>query len=602
MVSLNEKMMNLHKSILLLGLLGFGGCVTEDIDSADLPISQEALTRSTAETYYWVSDRKVYLKQIPDKYYVLFRKDALDTTDAALTRSGISLDIAGVRGYSLEANVVTEAETVFDGCVWTTAKGRNPIDFSQVLYAAPYYTTKDGTELGLSNGFRIELKKAEDLGLLKTFAAENDAAIVRHSSSMPLWYSLVCLPGSTLNALELSNKAYESGMFAGTAVDFIGGIFLCASYNDPGYADQWNLYNRTNPGFDLRFDGVHGITKGDPSIVVAVVDGGMQLNHPDLKIDRSWDAVEERSPAKIYMYPDNPQQNHHGTEVCSIIGATPNNGRGIVGIAPDATLLAVSAKFGEWNSREYLAKGIKYAASNGADVINCSWVMSEGDTQLNQAFENALTDGRNGQGCVVVCCSGNSVISDGYYPNTEFPEILTVGGMTSQGHPDSGTTKGASLDVIAPSPMIPVLQLEGKSSVDNGTSLAAPQVAAVAALILSKNPDLSGKAVCDIIERTAWKLPTYEYGTEDGRPNGLRNPKSGYGAVDAYSALSYGAPAESIENKIIDNHIEKTGWFVFMENVAVDPGGSLTLNTMNGVHIRAPFVVAQGGELRLTVK
>lgn len=75
----------------------------------------------------------------------------------------------------------------------------------------------------------------------------------------------------------------------------------------------------------------------------------------------------------------------------------------------------------------------------------------------------------------------------------------------------------------------------------------------------------------------------------------------GYGWLQTLSAISYGGSA-TIENKVIADNVEKTGWFVFMENVAVDPGGSLTLNTMNGVHIRAPFVVAQGGELRLTVK
>ncbi len=587
--------MKRYKLVGLLALLVLGGCVSEDMDLiASEP--QQAMTRSSADAYYWASGRQIPLKQVPNKYYVLLNREESSEINTALTRSGATLDIAGAREYYCPSNIATKrGEPVFRDCIWTTATGSGTADFSQALYVAPYYTNDIGTELGLTNRFQVKLKSSEDLPELETFALDNGAMIVHNSPYMPLWYSLVCLPDCTLNALELANKAYESGEFAATAVDFVGGIEVCARYNDPGYTRQWNLHN-PEYGYDIEFGGVHDITTGDPSITVAVIDNSVKLGLADLKIDKSWDAMTGTSPAKNY---NTDGHTHHGTSVCSVIGATPNNGRGIVGIAPDATLLGISINFHNL-SLDHCADAISYAIGQGADVINCSWEVGYEHPQLTDAIDRALTEGRDGKGCVVVFASGNSQTSQARYPMTLFPDILNVGGASKDGSMYYKSNYGSTLDVVAPGSMVPVLDTLGQVVLQEGTSFAAPQVSAAAALILSENPHLSGKDVCKIIETTARKVP-HAGGKVESRPHGEWNMFVGYGWLQTLSAISYGGSA-TIENKVIADNVEKTGWFVFMENVAVDPGGSLTLNTMNGVHIRAPFVVAQGGELRLTVK
>lgn len=160
------------------------------------------------------------------------------------------------------------------------------------------------------------------------------------------------------------------------------------------------------------------------------------------------------------------------------------------------------------------------------------------------------------------------------YPANSNPEILAVGAMSPCGErksPNScdteykwGSNYGEMLDIMAPGVLIPTTDLQGHNGYNssefihrlsggtklnsdfsdtnytncfNGTSSAAPHVAGVAALILSVNPNLTGKEVRDIIEKTAQKVGGYNYQKHNNRPNGTWNNEMGYGLVDAYEAV-----------------------------------------------------------------
>jgi hypothetical protein len=105
---------------------------------------------------------------------------------------------------------------------------------------------------------------------------------------MPLWYTLSCSKNSTGNALEMANLFYESKLFSVTEVDFLTHYELhnnnCVN-NDVYFNDQWNLKNTGQyggtPGIDINYCAAKFITEGDPSIIVAVMDSGIEVNHPD---------------------------------------------------------------------------------------------------------------------------------------------------------------------------------------------------------------------------------------------------------------------------------------------------------------------------------
>jgi len=123
------------------------------------------------------------------------------------------------------------------------------------------------------------------------------------------------------------------------------------------------------------------------------------------------------------------------------------------------------------------------------------------------------------------------------YPANSNPDILTVGAITSDGSRSDFSNYGSQLDVVAPGTDILSTAPNNLTRNSSGTSMAAPHVSGVVALILSVNPCLTGKQVRDIIEQTAQKVGNYSYANNYGRYNGTWNNEMGYGLVNAYEAV-----------------------------------------------------------------
>ena len=188
------------------------------------------------------------------------------------------------------------------------------------------------------------------------------------------------------------------------------------------------------------------------------------------------------------------------------------------------------------NSRMKRADGINWAWQNGADIISNSWGSGVQYQIIDDAINNALQYGRNGKGTLIVFATGNNYGAVSYPANSN-TNILSVGAITSTGTRSPFSNYGSQLDVVAPgSNILSTTWYNGTTSLD-GTSMATPHVAGVAALILSVNPCLTAQQVRDIIEQTAQKVGGYSYTTTAGRPNGTWNDQMGYGLVDAYAAV-----------------------------------------------------------------
>ncbi len=331
------------------------------------------------------------------------------------------------------------------------------------------------------------------------------------------------------------------------------------------------------------------ITEGNTTII-AVLDQGIELNHPDLitnLYNMSYDTESNSSPSLVL--------GKHGTACAGLIGAEKDNGIGISGIAPECNLMSISNSLnGSPNSRIKRADGINWAWQNGADVISNSWRSGVQYQVIDDAIENALNYGRDGKGTIIVFSAGNyrTNISNPdknvNYPANSDTRIIVVGAMSPCGERTNssscdgeywwGSCFGDELDLVAPGVFNPTTDLQGALGYNlgngsgsendpnyfsfpnyysrfNGTSSAAPQVAAIAGLVLSVNPCLSVKQVNDIIEQTAQKVRTdlYSYTNQSGRPNGTWNYEMGYGLVDAYAAVQL---AQQMNSSTLDLYVK----------------------------------------------
>ncbi len=241
--------------------------------------------------------------------------------------------------------------------------------------------------------------------------------------------------------------------------------------------------------------------------------------------------------------------------LAGVVGATRNNGIGISGIAPDIQLMSISTSLANnVLSRHYRGVGINWAWQNGAAIINNSWGASVNEPSINNAIQNAVNQGRNGLGSIVIFSSGNGSSNSIEYPSNN-PLTISIGAINRNAIRANFSSFGTGLDVVAPGVSITTTDRQGSFGYNTnlgdignfttleGTSYAAPQVAGIAALILSINPNLTLQQVRNAIESSAEKVGNYTYTLGSGeQPNLTWNDQMGYGRVSAIGALQAAFP------------------------------------------------------------
>jgi len=438
------------------------------------------------------------------------------------------------------------------------------------------------------------------LRTLQQFAEENKVTILGRNGYMRDWYTLSCTNESAGNALDMANIFYETGLFEACQPDLMCDDDLYAVVNDPLYSSQWHLKNTATAGVDINFENARAESLGSENIIVAVVDHGIQLDHPDLNVHTiSYDSETGTRPSKVY--------GTHGTNCSGFISAKTNNGIGIASIAPNCKLMSISnTLMGNPDSRQKRADAINFACNNGAAVISNSWGSSVKYQVIDDAISNALRNGRSGKGCVVVFASGNDYQSTVGYPANCNPEVIAVGAISSSGMRASFSNYGSALDVVAPGEdVITTTTNSGYSSAISGTSFACPLVAGVAALVLSVNPDLTQKQVADIIESTAKKCGNYSYTTQSGHTNGTWNNQMGYGLVDAYAAVIKAKNTGStvyFNDKTVTTDTVISGDEISATNVTVKNNAKLTFTNAKSIIITQPFTVELTSSLELSLQ
>jgi serine protease len=283
---------------------------------------------------------------------------------------------------------------------------------------------------------------------------------------------------------------------------------------DPRRKEQWALDR-----LDANKAWETGTGSGQ---IVAVVDTGVDASHPDLAgaVLPGHDFVDGD---------DNPaDENGHGTHVAGIIAAQAGNGIGVAGLAPSAKVLPVRVldADGEGDDAD-IAAGVVWATDHHASVINLSLGGPEANTVLKQAVAYAIR-----HGVVVVAAAGNSYFEGDpvMYP-AAYPNVVAVAAVSFGDSRAIFSETGSYVSVAAPGLAVLSTYPGGRYTTMSGTSMAAPYVAATAALVRQSHPDMSGDQVAERLKSSAQDI---------GAPG--RDDEFGAGMVDPLAARTDGKP------------------------------------------------------------
>ncbi len=349
-------------------------------------------------------------------------------------------------------------------------------------------------------------------------------------------------PGTNLSAAAARLQATPGIRYA----ELPGTLTVDAIPNDPSFGSLWGLNTRND--VDIDAPEAWNLATGSASVIVAVVDSGLDLSHPDLA-GQVWTNSREipgngidddrngyRDDVRGWNFITNTNNvrddTGHGTHVSGTIAARMNNSAGVVGVAPGARIMTL--KFigsRDQGSVEDAVEAIYYAVNNGARVINASW----GTDTYSQALADAIrfAGSRN---VVVVAAAGNDGRDNAHYSNypanLDLANLLSVAAVDSAGQLATFSNYGSTtVDVAAPGVSILSLAPRGRYVRLSGTSMAVPHVAGTVALLISANPSLTAAQLTARIRDTAKPLP------------GLTGKLISPGIVSAYRALSYKTPA-----------------------------------------------------------
>ncbi len=522
----------------------FVGCdssLYDDAPAAELAESMEVPVADNDSAYYWYSGEKQYL--IPDYSSTFIVYNSVSNVTAGS-------DIVSRGDYSDAKKAVATRASQIHGKNWAIVNGckqRTRANNADIYYLSPVYKSpKTGERIKLSNLIHLKLKDQKDTTVLYEQMRKYGLSIYSQNQFMPVWYTLFCETDAYGTALEVCDSLYETGLFAAVEPDFLGAFKVAATTfttpNDPYYSEQWYLHGTNS----INWPEASTITSGD-GVKVALIDTGVDCGHPDF----DQNLVRPLYDAYIGDWYTNGFYGSHATKCAGVISAVSNNNKGITGISPKVQLYSLAEPIRnsecdivvDWpNQSQHLATDL-YIALTECDVVSCSWGSQAVESEeIRDAIRYyGILWKRNNKGTVMVFASGNEGTDSVSFPANTFPEILVVGASDSNGAKAYFSNAGSKLDVVAPGVNIRTLGFNGNSTYGyetvNGTSYAAPQVAAIAALILSVNPNLTNTEVNDIIEQTARKVGRYSYTTTSGRPNGTWNSYMGYGLVDATAAV-----------------------------------------------------------------
>ena len=435
-----------------------------------------------------------------------------------------------------------------------------------------YHTSDDGVPFVPTGQLYVQCAPNAPIADCQALLQEHHLQIVEARGEREL---IVQVTAESENPVKTAAALQKSALIAVAEPDLAtpGVLKQFVLPGDSMLKDQWHLHNEgfhrgTTLGFkegaDARVVAAWKTAKSlsSPTVIVAVIDDGFDLRHPDLAGD--WKIVAPRDFTRNTNdpTPDVDAADWHGT-ACAGVAVGNADGTGILGAAPRCRLMPV--RWGRDLSDRELEAWFGYVREQGAWVVSCSWGAAANNfplsTRAHRAIERCAREGRGGQGCVICFAAGNDNHDinnpqggtvDGF---ANHPDVIAVAASTSMDQRSNYSNFGAAISVCAPSSGAGgwgittcdvmgqylsdgVSQEAGYSPGDythefGGTSSACPLVAGICALLLSIKPELTPAEVKSLIQRTARRI-----GGDDAYDEQGHSRDFGYGCIDADRAVA----------------------------------------------------------------
>ena len=472
-----------------------------------------------------------------------------------------------------------------------------------VVFASHVYQLKDnpGAFVYLTNEVTIQFASGVSLDRIRSLVTQFNLIDHKIVAALPNTFVFLVSKKATTNPIKIANKLIALPDVVAAEPNILIHQEIHYQPRDSLYNQQWYLNH--NGGYQLApqshisVEKAWDITRGNRSVVVAVVDDSFDLNHPDFQGSGKIVAPRDLKQNDFLPLPGE-KETSHGT-ACAGIAVAEENGRGVVGVAPGCALMPIRTT--GFLDDDSIEKIFDWAVEKGASVISCSWGASAIYFPLSlrqrAVIANAASKGRNGKGCVILFAAGNAnrpvngKVYERNWPknilrgNTHWlngfavhPDVITIAASTSLSKKAAYSNWGENISVCAPSNNAPpgmwfqatgfvftqpaistYLPGKGMFTTDQlgtagydpgdftsnfgGTSSATPVVAGVVGLILSANPDLTAQQVKNILEETADKIVDENADPQLGMRGGTYDENGhslwfGYGKVNCDRAVN----------------------------------------------------------------
>lgn len=498
---------------------------------------RRAAVRPEADYTYTdkLSGRRLSFTPKPDEAMVTFQGRAseasLDEVLQATPLSSISQGFNLDRGFA--AVQVTPDQDM-------EAATRSLEDRPEIANSLPVMVDQNGLECHfLPDEFTVQFRKRISRERAEQIIRERGSRIIVEERT-PGYYTLAVPEGRGLFGTIREFLSLEEVSFAEPSeVSFNSALSYIP--NDPDFRQLWGLHNTGQTvngvagtaGADIDAPKAWDLVRGHPDVIVAVIDTGADMDHPDLqdnilaRVMEDWDFADESDSV-----PDDSSGlfKGHGTHNAGIIAAADNT-VGIIGVAPRCRImpLRVSLAAGTLQKR---ASAINYVTQQAATnptkryVINCSW----GNNRDHAGVRNAIVNAVNNN-VVVVAAAGNQKRNIDLFPRfpAVYQEVIAVAATDQQDRKAIFSNHGTNVDVSAPGVNILSTFPDDKYAFDHGTSTAAPYVSGLAALIWSRDRNLTNQEVRRVIEETCDNI--------DAANPGFAG-QLGRGRINAHQAVS----------------------------------------------------------------
>jgi subtilisin family serine protease len=371
-----------------------------------------------------------------------------------------------------------------------------------VTLAYFYFKTTAKTNF-VNDELIVKLKTSKHEKLFKSSIKKYNASFMRTKSKHPI--GKIKIPKGA-NISDIMSELKKDAQIEYVEPNYIYTIDLVP--NDPKYQLQWGLPR-------MKVDKAWNVSTNSSPITIAVVDTGVDSDHPDLVGDlvSGYNIISNNT--------NTDDDNGHGTHVAGIAAGVMENSKGIAGIAGHSRIMPVKV-IGSNGSGTTLniAEGVRWAVDHGAKVIN----LSLGGPDYSQTLQSAVEYARS-KGALVVAAAGNSNTYIPSYP-AAMNHVISVAAIDKNNTKASFSNYGSSIDLCAPGTAIFSTMYDGYYGYMQGTSMACPNVTGVIALIWSQNSKITPNQIEYILEARAQDL-----GAKG------KDIYYGYGLVDAYASM-----------------------------------------------------------------